>query len=160
MVSSAEGYTKSLETRIHQTIKKVSNDFENLKYNTGIAAMMALINDYYKAGSISRDDFKVLITLLNPVAPHITEELWEIMGFEGMLFETAWPEYDEAKTVEDTIEIGVQVNGKVRASVSLPRDVSKEDALAAGKEAVKNRLTDNIIKEIYVPGKIINIVCK
>ena len=145
---------------MHQTIKKVSSDFENLKYNTGIAAMMALINEFYKKGSLTRDEFKTLIVLLNPVAPHITEELWEIMNYGGMLHETSWPEYEEEKTVEHTVEIGVQVNGKVRATVKLSKDASKEEALAAGKEAVKDRLTDNIIKEIYVPGKIINIVCK
>ena len=160
IVSDSEGYSKDLEIKIHQTIKKVSNDFETLKYNTGIAAMMSLVNDFYKAGSITRDDFKVLLILLNPVAPHITEELWEIMNYGGMLYQTAWPEYDEAKTIESTVEIGVQVNGKVRGSVKLPKDVSKEEALKAAKEAVADKLTDNIIKEIYVPGKIINIVCK
>ena len=160
IVSDEEGYSKDLEIKIHQTIKKVSNDFENLKYNTGIAAMMSLINDYYSAGSITRDDFKVLLVLLNPVAPHITEELWEIMNYGGMLYQTSWPEYDEVKTVEQTVEIGVQVNGKVRGTVKLPKEVSKDDALKAAKEAVADKLTDNIIKEIYVPGKIINIVCK
>ena len=160
MVTEETGYSKDLEIRIHQTIKKVSSDYENLKYNTAIAAMMSLINDFYKKGSVTRDEFKTLITLLNPVAPHITEELWEIMNYGGMLYETAWPEYDEAKTVEDTVEIGVQVNGKVRATVKLAKDASKEEALAAGKEAVKDRLTDNIVKEIYVQGKIINIVCR
>ena len=160
MVTEETGYSKDLEIRVHQTIKKVSSDYENLKYNTAIAAMMSLINDFYKKGSVTRDEFKTLITLLNPVAPHITEELWEIMNYGGMLYETTWPEYDEAKTVEDTVEIGVQVNGKVRATVKLAKDASKEEALAAGKEAVKDRLTENIIKEIYVPGKIINIVCR
>ena len=160
MVTEETGYSKDLEIRVHQTIKKVSSDYENLKYNTAIAAMMSLINDFYKKGSVTRDEFKTLITLLNPVAPHITEELWEIMNYGGMLYETTWPEYDEAKTVEDTVEIGVQVNGKVSATVKLAKDASKEEALAAGKEAVKDRLTENIIKEIYVPGKIINIVCR
>lgn len=160
MVTEETGYSKDLEIRVHQTIKKVSSDYENLKYNTAIAAMMSLINDFYKKGSVTRDEFKTLITLLNPVAPHITEELWEIMNYGGMLYETTWPEYDEAKTVEDTVEIGVQVNGKVRATVKLAKDASKEEALAAGKEAVKDRLTENIVKEIYVPGKIINIVCR
>ena len=160
MVTEETGYSKDLEIRVHQTIKKVSSDYENLKYNTAIAAMMSLINDFYKKGSVTRDEFKTLITLLNPVAPHITEELWEIMNYGGMLYETTWPEYEEAKTVEDTVEIGVQVNGKVRATVKLAKDASKEEALAAGKEAVKDRLTENIIKEIYVPGKIINIVCR
>ena len=160
MVTDATGYSKNLETRIHQTIKKVSQDYEALKYNTAIAAMMALLNDYYKAGSITRDDYRILLVLLNPVAPHITEELWSVMGFEGRLYQTSWPEYDEAKTVEQTVEVAVQVNGKVRTTIQLPKDISKEDAIAAGKEAVASRLTGTIVKEIYVPGRIINIVQK
>ena len=146
---------------MHQTIKKVSNDFETLKYNTAIAAMMALINDFYKKGSVTRDEFKTLLILLNPVAPHITEELWEEKKYGGRLYQTSWPEYDEAKTVEAVQEIGVQINGKVRATVALAIDASKEDALAAGKEAVADKIADKqIIKEIYVPGRIINIVVK
>ncbi len=160
LVTDECGYSKELETRMHQTIKKVSSDFENLKYNTGIAAMMALINDMFKAGKVTRDEFKTLITLLNPVAPHVTEELWEIMNYEGKLYQTRWPEYDEAKTVESVIEVAVQVNGKVRATVKVPADVTKEAAIAAGKEAVVDKLTGTIVKEIYVPGKIINIVVK
>ncbi len=160
LVTDECGYSKELETRMHQTIKKVSSDFENLKYNTGIAAMMALINDMFKAGKVTRDEFKTLITLLNPVAPHVTEELWEIMNYEGKLYQTRWPEYDEAKTVESVIEVAVQVNGKVRATVKVPADVTKEAAIAAGKEAVADKLTGTIVKEIYVPGKIINIVVK
>ena len=160
MVTDATGYSKNLETRIHQTIKKVSQDYEALKYNTAIAAMMALLNDYYKAGSITRDDYRILLVLLNPVAPHITEELWSVMGFEGRLYQTSWPEYDEAKTVEQTVEVAVQVNGKVRTTIQLPKDISKEDAIAAGKEALASRLTGTIVKEIYVPGRIINIVQK
>ncbi|MGN0292822.1 MAG: leucine--tRNA ligase [Lachnospiraceae bacterium] len=160
IVTDAAGYSKNLETRIHQTIKKVSMDYEALKYNTAIAAMMALLNDYYKAGSITRDDYRILLVLLNPVAPHITEELWSVMGFEGRLYQTSWPEYDEEKTVEQTVEVAVQVNGKVRTTIQLPKDISKEDAIAAGKEAVASRLTGTIVKEIYVPGRIINIVQK
>ena len=146
---------------MHQTIKKVSNDFEALKYNTAIAAMMALINDFYKKGSVTKDEFRVLLLLLNPVAPHITEELWEEKNFGGYLFQSSWPEFDEAKTVEAVQEIGVQINGKVRATVALALDASKEDALAAGKEAVAAKLEGKqIVKEIYVPGRIINIVVK
>ena len=160
LVTDEAGYSSALETRMHQTIKKVSNDYENLKYNTGIAALMSLINDFYKAGKVTRDEFRTLLILLNPVAPHITEELWEMQGYGGRLYQTAWPAWDEAKTVEAEIEVAVQVNGKVRATVKLPADVDKETALAAGKEAVADRLTGNIVKEIYVPGKIINIVVK
>lgn len=146
---------------MHQTIRKVSNDFETLKYNTAIAAMMALINEFYKKGTLTRDEFRTLLVLLNPVAPHITEELWSVAGYEGRIYQTAWPEYDEAKTIEKIQEIGVQVNGKLRATVALPVDAGKEEALAAGKEAVSDKVAGKeIVKEIYVPGRIINIVVK
>ncbi len=160
LVTEETGFSAELETRMHQTIKKVSGDYENLKYNTGIAALMSLINDFYRAGRVTRDEFKTLLLLLNPVAPHITEELWETMGYGGRLYQAAWPVWEEAKTVETVIEVAVQVNGKVRATVKVPADVTKEDALAAGREAVADRLSGKIVKEIYVPGKIINIVVK
>lgn len=161
MVSGQTGITGDLETKIHQTIKKVSSDYETLKYNTAIAAMMELVNEFYKKGSVTRDEFKILLTLLNPVAPHITEELWEKMGEKGRIYQQAWPDYDEAKTKESVIEIGVQVNGKVRGTVALSVDISKEDALAAGKEAVADKIAGKqIVKEIYVPGRILNIVVK
>ena len=161
MVADGDGYSPDLETKIHQTIKKVSGDFEALKYNTAIAAMMALVNEFYKAGRLTRDDFRILLLLLNPVAPHITEELWEIMGFEKRIFENSWPEYDEEKTVEQMQEIAVQVNGKVRATVKLAIDADKDSALAAGKEAIADKLAGKeIVKEIYVPGRIINLVVK
>ena len=155
-----DAYSADLETKMHQTIQKVSSDFENLKYNTAIAAMMSLINDFYKKGAINKKEFETFLILLNPVAPHITEELWEICGYTGRVYQQSWPEFDESKTVEDTIEIAVQINGKTRAVVKLAADVSKEDALAAGKEAVADKLTGTIVKEIYVPGRIINIVQK
>ena len=158
MVVDGENY--SLETKMHQTIKKVSDDFESLKFNTAIAAMMSLLNEYYKAGSLTRADFRTFLTLLNPVAPHITEELWQIMNFGGYLHETTWPEFDEEKTVENTVEIAVQINGKTRATVSIAKDCAKEEALAAGKAALGDKLNGNIVKEIYVPGRIINIVQK
>ena len=155
-----DAYSADLETKMHQTIQKVSSDFENLKYNTAIAAMMSLINDFYKKGAINKKEFETFLILLNPVAPHITEELWEICGYTGRVYQQSWPEFEESKTVEDTIEIAVQINGKTRAVVKLAADVSKEDALAAGKEAVADKLTGTIVKEIYVPGRIINIVQK
>ena len=155
-----DAYSADLETKMHQTIQKVSSDFENLKYKTAIAAMMSLINDFYKKGAINKKEFETFLILLNPVAPHITEELWEICGYTGRVYQQSWPEFDESKTVEDTIEIAVQINGKTRAVVKLAADVSKEDALAAGKEVVADKLTGTIVKEIYVPGRIINIVQK
>ena len=156
-----EGYSKDLETKMHQTIKKVSNDFESLKYNTAIAAMMALINDFYKKNAVTKGEFKTLLTLLNPVAPHITEELWSVIGCEGRVYQATWPEYDEAKTVEATVEMAVQINGKTKCTVTLDKNVDKDTAIAAGKEAVADKLDGlNIMKEIYVPGRIINIVAK
>ena len=160
IVTSEEGYSKDMETKMHQTIKKVSNDFESLKYNTAIAAMMTLINDFYKKNSVTRDEFKTFITLLNPVAPHLTEELWEVMGFEGRLYNTTWPEFDEAKTVENTVEIAVQINGKTKSTIAIAKDEEKDAVLAKAKEAIADKLTGNVVKEIYVPGRIVNIVMK
>lgn len=160
IVVDGDAYSKDMETRMHQTIKKVSSDFENLKYNTAIAAMMALINEFYKKNSVTRGEMKTFLTLLNPVAPHITEELWSILGFEGYLYQTSWPEFDEAKTVEATVEIAVQINGKMKATLAINKDDAKDIVLAKAKEAIADKLTGTIVKEIYVPGRIVNIVMK
>ncbi|MCC8140939.1 MAG: leucine--tRNA ligase [Lachnospiraceae bacterium] len=160
IVTDETGYSEDLETKMHQTIKKVSNDFENLKFNTAIAAMMALINDFYSKNSVTTDEYKTLLTLLNPVAPHITEEIWEAIGCEGRIYQQTWPEYDEAKTVESTVEIAVQINGKMRGTVTVGIDEQKDDVIAKAKEAIASKLTGNIVKEIYVPGRIVNIVMK
>jgi len=126
ILTDNETYSADMETKMHQMIKKVSNDFEHLKYNTAIAAMMAILNDFYKKGQITKAEFSTLIVLLNPVAPHITEELWERIGNQGYVYEQKWPEYDEAKTVESTVEIAVQVNGKVKAKVHISLEDSQE----------------------------------
>ncbi|MGI6063777.1 leucine--tRNA ligase [Blautia sp.] len=160
ILTEGDGFSSDMETKIHQTIKKVSNDFENLKYNTAIAALMTLLNDFAKKGSITKGEYRTFLLLLNPVAPHITEEIWNDCGYEGYVYQQPWPEYDEAKTVENTIEIAVQINGKTRGVVALPVDADKETALAKAKEVVADKLTGTIIKEIYVPKKIINIVQK
>lgn len=163
IVVDEEGYSKELETKMHQTIKKVSQDFENLKFNTAIAAMMAFVNDVYKVGKITRGELRTLLILLNPVASHMTEELWEVMNYGGRLYQTTWPEWDEAKTIESTIEIAVQVNGKVKATIAIDKDEEqdsvKEKVFASDtvKAAVEGK---NIVKEIYVKGKIYNIVVK
>ncbi len=158
-----ENYSKELETRMHQTIKKVSLDFEALKFNTAIAAMMSLVNDFYKAGKVTKGEFSTLILLLSPVAPHMCEELWQTIGNAGRVYAQAWPEYDEAKTIEDEVEIAVQVGGKVKALVK----VGMEDTGEAVREKVMSDETvagilagKNIVKEIYVKGRIYNIVVK
>ena len=160
IVVDGDAYSKDMETKMHQTIKKVSNDFENLKYNTAIAAMMALVNDFYKKNAVTKGEMKTLLTLLNPVAPHITEEMWSILGYEGYLYQASWPTFDEAKTVESTVEIAVQINGKMKATLAINKDDSKDDVIAKAKEAIADKLTGNIVKEIYVPGRIVNIVMK
>ena len=160
ILTDEDGYSKDLEIKMHQTIKKVSSDFENLKFNTAIAAMMALINEFYKKNAVTKGEFKTLITLLNPVAPHMTEEIWSVLGFEGRLYQQSWPEYEEAKTVEATVEIAVQMNGKTKATIAIGKEDPKEEVLAKAKEALGDRLSGNIVKEIYVPGRIVNLVVK
>ena len=163
MLEDGYEYSKDLESNFHKTIKKVSEDIETLKYNTAIAAMMTLLNDIYAKGSINKAELKTFITLLNPFAPHITEELWEMAGFEGMLNETAWPEYSEEKCKDDMLEIVVQINGKVRTKIMISADASQEEVLSVAKadEKVLSAIDGkNIIKEIYVKGKLVNIVVK
>ena len=159
-VTDEKGYSKDMETKMHQVIKKVSNDFENLKYNTAIAAMMALLNDFYKKGSVTADEFKTLLILLNPVAPHITEELWSVKNYGGYVYQQTWPEFDETKTVESTVEIAVQINGKTKATLAIGKEDPKDEVIAKAKEVITDKLTGNVIKEIYVPGRIVNIVMK
>lgn len=160
MMSDQPGYSAALETKMHQTIRKVSNDFETMKFNTAIAAMMELVNEFYKVKAVTKDELSTLLILLNPVAPHMTEEMWEILGNKGRLYQAAWPEYDEEKLVENEIEIAVQVNGKVRTTIKVPTDIDKDQAIQAAKDALGDKVSGTIIKEIYVPGRIVNIVAK
>ena len=148
IVVDGDAYSKDMETKMHQTIKKVSTDFENLKYNTAIAAMMALVNDFYKKNAVTKGEMKTLLTLLNPVAPHITEEMWSILGYEGYLYQASWPTFDEAKTVESTVEIAVQINGKMKATLAINKDDPKDDVIAKANAAIADKLTGNIVKEI------------
>ena len=163
ILTDGEEYSKELETAFHKTIKKVSEDIENMKYNTAIAALMSLLNDIYDKGAVTKGELKTYVTLLNPFAPHVTEEIWEQQGFGGMLANGKWVDYDEAKTVDATIEVPVQICGKLRATVTIAKDADAATAIAAAKadDNVQKFLDGkNIIKEIYVPGKIINIVAK
>ena len=160
IMTDETGYSKELETKMHQTIKKVSSDYENLKYNTAIAAMMALINEFYKKNAVTKGEYETLLILLNPVAPHITEELWQIIGGTGYVYQQKWPEFDETKTVENTVEIAVQINGKTKGTLAIGRNDAKDDVIAKAKESIADKLTGNIVKEIYVPGRIVNIVMK
>ena len=163
ILSDEKGYSKELESEIHRTIKKVTEDIEGLKMNTAIAALMTLLNSIQGKKSITRDEYKTFLILLNPFAPHITEELWEMCGFDGMLNEAKWPDFDEAKCVDSTVEIVVQINGKIKARLNIAADISAEEAIALAKqqEAVSKEISGkNIIKELYVPKKLVNLVVK
>ena len=158
-----DGMSKKLESAFHKTIKKVSEDTETLKFNTAIAALMSLMNEISAAGSITKEELRIYTILLNPFAPHITEEVWSNLGFEGMVCQSQWPEYDEAKCKDETVQIVLQVNGKVRMRADVAADISKEDAIALAKS--EQKIADeisgkSIVKEIYVPGKLVNIVVK
>ncbi len=157
------GYSKELETKMHQTIKKVSQDFESLKFNTAIAAMMGFVNDCYRLERITKGEYRTLLLLLNPVASHMTEELWETLSFGGRLYQASWPEWDEAKTVESTVEIAVQINGKVKATLEIELDEAEDEIKKKAHElpsvqAILDGRT--IVKEIYVKGRILNIVVR
>lgn len=156
--------TPALEQPFHKTIKKVGEDIENLKFNTAIASLMALINDISDAGSINREELRVFTLLLNPFAPHVTEEVWAQAKLgTGLVAEQSWPEYDEEKCKESTVEIALQVSGKVRARIEIPVEYTKEQAIQAAKDQPKIAAElsgKQIVKEIYVPGKLVNIVAK
>ena len=163
MLTDGDSYSKELENNMHKTIKKVSDDIEKMKFNTAIAALMSLVNDFYKAGSITRGEFRTLLLLLNPTAPHITEEMWQNCGFEGYIHNAEWPSYDEDKTRDDEIEIVFQVNGKIRGKMSvaagLDRDALSEFVMA--KDEVSAAVGDKqIVKVIAVPDKLVNIVVR
>lgn len=154
---------EKMETLIHQTIKKVSEDYENLKFNTAIAQLMTLLNEFNNLDKISKEQYKIFLILLNPVCPHITEEIWQRMGYEGYVHESSWPEYDESKTILDVIELPIQVNGKLRATVEINREASEDEVY---EKAVKDDVVakylegKNVVKKIYVKGRIFNIIVK
>ena len=154
---------EKMETLVHQTIKKVSEDYENLKFNTAIAQLMTLLNEFNNLDKISKEQYKIFLILLNPVCPHITEEIWQRMGYEGYVHEASWPEYDESKTILDVIELPIQVNGKLRATVEISRDASEDEVFekAIADDVVAKYLEGkNVVKKIYVKGRIFNIIVK
>ncbi len=163
IVNDSDEYSKKLETSFHKTIKKVTEDIETLKYNTAIAALMTLLNEIYDAGSITKKELKTFILLLNPFAPHVTEEINEKLGYDTLLAVSEWPTYEEAKCIDAEIEIAVQVNGKVRAKLMIPAEATQEEALAAAKADEKIAAETEgktIVKELYVKGRLVNIVVK
>ena len=163
LLVDGDSFSEKLEVPFNKTIKKVSSDIENLKYNTAIAALMTLLNDIYDAGAVTRKELSTFISLLNPFAPHITEELNEILGNKELVAVSEWPTYDEAKCVDATIEIVVQINGKVRAKLNIPAEISNEDAIALAKEdeTIKAAIDGKtIVKELYVKGRLVNIVVR
>ncbi len=157
------GYRPSMVGRMHRAIRKVSEDFEAMKFNTAIAAMMELVNAFYSENAVTRDEYMTLLMLLSPVAPHICEEIWERMGGEGMICQQSWPAYDPALCVEDEVEIPVQVNGKIRARMTISRSAAQEeirDKALAEPRVAESMAGKTMIKCIVVPGKIVNIVVK
>ncbi len=163
MLVDGDAYRDNLTSAFHKTIKKVSEDIESLKFNTAIAAMMALVNDLYGVGSVNRAEYRTLLILLNPFAPHLTEELYELCGFEGVLNAQAWPKFDEALCKDETVEIVVQVNGKLRAKINIPVDADKDTVLA--QAAAEPKVAEviegkQLLKQIYVQNKLVNFVAK
>lgn len=163
IVNADSGYSTELESLMHKTIKKVTEDIDSLKFNTAIATMMTLVNKMYEKGSVTRDELKILTILFNPFAPHMTEELWSVMNFGGAVTDQKWPSYDESKCSDNTIEIAVQVNGKVRSRISVAADIANDEAIALAKNESKVATEiegKTVVKELYVKGRLVNIVVK
>ena len=163
IVNGANGFSTELEIKMNQTIKKVTEDYDKMKFNTAIAALMSLLNEFYDRGEVTRDEFRSFLILLNPVAPHMTEELWVQQDFGGKLNQQDWVKWDEAKTLEDTIEIAVQVNGRVRGTVEVSRDAEQEEVKEKllKVDAIRRHIDNKeVVKEIYIPGRIMNIVVR
>ena len=163
ILTEGDGYSKELESAFHKTIKKVSEDIEGMKFNTAIAALMTLLNDIYNKGTINNAELKTFVTLLNPFAPHVTEEIWAAQNYGGMLADGHWVDFDEAKCIDDEIEIVAQINGKVRAKLMIPAEIDSAEAIELAKKdpaiaaAIEGK---NVVKELYVKGRLVNIVVK
>ena len=163
ILTDETGYSKDNEISLHKTIKKVTSDIESMKFNTAIAALMSLYNDVSATGKITRNEYETFLILLNPFAPHVTEELWEIGGFAGYITDSSWPSYDDDKTLYDEIEIAVQINGRIRTKLDIPKDAQQDEVreLVMSDQAIKDSLLGvSIQKEIYVKGRLYNIVAR
>jgi leucyl-tRNA synthetase len=163
IVVDGNEYSKELEISMHKTIKKVSEDFENLKFNTAIASLMALVNEFNAKGKVNRAEFRTFLILLNPVSPHITEEMWTLLGYDGMLNQQTWPAWDESKTIEEQIEIAIQINGKVKEKIMVASGLSREavaETALANERVIALLEGKNVVKAIGVPDKLVNIVVK
>ena len=162
-MTDEEGYSAELESKFNKLVKKVNEDIMSLGFNTAIAAMMSLINDIYAKGSITRGEMRTFLLVLSPFAPHITEEMWQMLGFEGMASVAMWPTYDESKCVDDVVEIPVQVNGKLRGKITVSKSAEKDEIIKLAKDEpnVKSNIRGKtVVKEIFVPGKMVNIVVR
>ena len=160
-MTADEGVRHEMEAPVNAMIKKVSEDYERMKYNTAIAAMMSYVNEIYTRGSLTRGELRALLLCLNPVSPHVTEEMWEICGFGEPIYKQSWPTYDETKLVADEVEIAVQIKGKVRGRIMVPATLGKDDGeKLLENETVKKLVGDAQVKKIiFVPGRLLNIVC-
>ena len=162
ILNDDEGISEDMKASVHSTIKKVSEDFDGMKFNTAIAQMMTLVNELVKKGSVTRGEYRTLLLLLDPVAPHVCEELWELCGFGAPVYTQKWPEYDEAAMVKNEVEIAIQINGKIRGRIMVPADLTREqaDTLRDHPDVVKAVGDKQIVKFIFVPGRLLNIVVK
>ena len=162
MLTDDEGMSDDLKASVHLTIKKVSEDFDTLKFNTAIAQMMTLVNEMVRKGSVTRGEYKALLLVLSPVAPHVCEEIWQLQGFGAPIYTQPWPAYDPAALVKDEVEIAIQVNGKIKGRIMVPASLTREQGDTLREhEAVKAAVGDKqIVKFIFVPGRLLNIVVK
>ena len=162
-MAKGNGVTDGLEALFHKTVKKVTSDIEELKFNTAVASLMTLLNEIEAKGSLTNDELATFVKLLSPFAPHLCEEIWEGLGNDTMIAVAQWPEYDEAKTVDSTVEIAVQFNGKLKGTVVIAKDADKDTVFAqvhADERFAPLFDGKTVVKEIYVPGKIVNVVVK
>ena len=161
LLVEGDNYSTDFDKMMNKAVKKISSDFEEMKFNTAVATLMTMVNEFYRLKRINKAEFKTFLILLNPIAPHISEELYSILGSDKTIAESSWPTYDEAKTIDDEIELPIQVNGKLKGTIMIVKDSDEENVKQLVHDAITNVLEGkNIVKEIYVRNKIYNIVVK